>query len=177
MPQRVTSNKINNAIDIALSDYRGCFNEVQSFRGGKLTQPLLPTPIFKLGIATSTLSDLINLIQSVSNQYGVLDVVPQGFNGFDSMLTKPDSHSNGTIYFHKTQAMIEKDLKLVSEIAESNLRDEIAAFNANLIASEEQELRDIEKAEMLEVRQLRQAEQEKLARAERKAELVAKLAA
>jgi len=175
-PQRVTQQKIEQSINIALSDYRNITNAVQSFNSGKLTQPLLPTPIFKLGIATSTLSDLVNLIQSVSNCYGVLDVVPQGVNGFDSMLIKPDSYSNGTIYFHKSQAMIEQDLKLVAEIAENNLREEVAAFNANLLASEEAELRNIEKQELQEAQQLRQQEQEKLARKERKKELQAKLA-
>lgn len=175
-PQRVTSQKIDQAINIALSDYRNVTNAVQSFNGGKLTQPLLPTPIFKLGIATSTLSDLVNLIQSVSNCYGVLDVV-QGVNGFDSMLTKPDSYSNGTIYFHKNQVMIESDLKLVAEIAESNLREEIAAFNANLIASDEAELKAIEMEELKEVQALRQAEIDKANRDKRKTELKSKLAA
>lgn len=176
-PRRLTQNQINDAVNIALSEYRDNINPVQEFKDGKLTLPLLPCTIFKVRIFTNTLSNLIHTIQEVSNNYGTLELL-QDASGYESTLTKLSGGWNdGTLYFKKSQKMIEADLKLVAEIAENNLRDEINTHNANLIASEERELRDIEKAEMLEVQQLRQAEQDRITRAARKKELQSKLAA
>jgi len=175
-PRRITQQQIDQAISIALSEYRDGINTIQEFIGGKLSLPLLPNPVFKVRIFSNTLSELVHSIQEVSDNFGKLDLL-QDASGYESTLNKLSGGWNdGTLYFSKSQSMIESDMKLVSEAAESNLRDEINAHNANLIASDENELKAIELEEVKEQQKLRQVQLDKIARTERKKALQEKLA-
>ncbi len=176
--KRITTNKVNEVVNQALSEYNDGINDIQLFRDGELSQPNNPNKIFKIQMLTSSISELVHGFQTVSNAFGHLEIIDYQKDSYSSTVVDcVGGKKNSTIYFKKSADMISEDMKLVAKIAETNLREEVAAFNANLIASEENELREIEKAEMLEVQQLRQQEQNKLNRSKRKKELQEKLAA
>lgn len=172
--KRITQNKIDQAVDVALSDYRDGVNSIQEFRDGKLSLPHLPNQTFKVRVFTNALSELVRIIQEVNEHFGVLELV-QG-NGYESRLTKRDGgYTDGTLYFKKSESMVKEDLKLVAKIAEASLRDEIASYNLNLLASDEAELKAIELEEVKEQQKLRQTALDRVTRAERKKELQKKL--
>ena len=176
--KRITTNKINEVVSQALSDYNDGINNIQLFRDGELTQPNNPNKIFKIQMLTSSISELVHGFQEVSNKYGHLEIIDFQKDGYSSTIIDcVGGKKNSTIYFKKSPEMVKEDMQLIAKLAEKNLREEIAAFNASLIASEEAELRAIEKAELQEAQQLRQVELDKIARAKRKAELKSKLAA
>lgn len=174
--KRVTQQKIDQAINDAVKLYKSGVNSLQAFKVGELSLPHLPTPIFKLELCTNMVSELIEGIQEVSLTFGKLEVVQFG-TGYESTLTRqPTGFTTGTIYFKKSDLMIEEDIKIVSKQAEESLRAEVEAHNKALVQSEIDELREIEEQEQQELLAQQQAEQVKLDREKRKAELKSRLA-
>lgn len=174
--KRITTNKINEVVNQALSEYNDGINDIQLFRDGELSQPNNPNKIFKIQMLTSSISELVHGFQTVSNAFGHLEIIDYQKDSYSSTVVDcVGGKKNSTIYFKKSADMISEDMKLVAKIAEDNLRESVAAFNANLLASEEAELRAIEKEELMEVQKIRQVELDRIARNKRKLELRAKL--
>lgn len=176
-PKRVTQQKIEQVVSEAVADYRANINSIQTFSNGKLSLPNYPSPVIKLDLLTNTISDFVHSLQEVTLAYGKLDTLSYG-SAYESTIKKlPSGYTKSVIYFRKSDAQIEADVRLVSEQAEANLRASIDSHNASLIKAEKDELQAIEEAEIKELAELQEAEARAIERNNRKLELESKLRA